>query len=528
MLNRNLIVLFSLLFCGALQAQDLDLIWGSPLDTKNDVIKIVGETDEGIYTVTSKGKNYFLDFCSGEKMIPKFSQELRPPKVKGEETIFGNLFLLEGNLLMFSYRYDRNNKTYNIYGNLLDERGKIKGETKEVIIAEVESKGRRGGLGFRVSRDKSKVIAYHSANFKKSGDYFGVTVRLLTSELDLIKEFEEKIPTKSGKDRFTISDYAVSNEGAVYMAYQQYGKVDKEWVNKAMNIVQWAPRNGFEKRLTPVDLGNKQATRITLDLDQEDNLIGGGFYNARTKGFLGSYAGIAGTYFIRMNFMTGELMAASTSDFGKDFAQTLLTDKQVEKGRLVPDNFYMRRLIPKADGGIVMLAEYYTQISSSNNRVITHVHGPVMVVDVAPNGEIRWVNSVIKSQYYQQPSIGLGGLLGPFTVSVSFFLPTKNSPMAYHSFVVGVEGADIYLIYNDNAKNIEVREWRKTKVLNGVNKATPVIVKVDSEGNIDKNVFERDKKQVLLRPGVSLQNDYDKIIIYGKRGSEEKLGKLMF
>jgi hypothetical protein len=423
-----------------------------------------------------------------------------------------------------------------VYGYSLNEKGEIPDEHVEILAADVENKRRSGNFFIKLSRDRSKMLLLHSAPHKKTAeDKWVVNLRVLTPSLFTIKEMEEEFPwirRSKTNDEYTISSYAISNEGGAYVAIRKRGwdRRAKLYITKDMTVYMYDPANGFEVREIPVDLGDKAASSILLDIDREGNLVGGGFYGERTPRGMFKYEGIKGSYYVKINRVSEEVEVATTEDFTQEFTAKILKEKQAAKGKLVPNNFIPRKIILKEGGGAVIIAEYFEYVFIQNNNGSSSerwFHGPVVVVSIDENGNQEWVRAIPKNQIYVKTNLALG--IGGVGWAVWITIPTGKNKSVYHSFLVGISGENIHLVYNDNPKNIELTHFRDTKALTGFNKAIPVSVIISADGEVKKEILaDRDRKQVVLRPKIYFQDDFDKVIIYGNKRSKDKFGLISF
>ncbi|WNJ16992.1 hypothetical protein [Pontibacter sp. G13] len=510
-----------------------EINWGAEIPSDNQILKVIGHTQTGHYALAYKRKKFFVEYYDGPQSQLKTSREIEFPKMKGIESELANIFLMDGELILFTAVQDKRNKTWDFYGYTLDNQGRIQSEGKHLLHAPYQKRSLSGDFNFTLSRDRSKVLIWHSARHKNAEKQWVVNMKLVGADLSVIKEFSEQINMKEAKDRVAISDFFVEDGGGVYMAAQQRRLVKGIWTTTEFNIYQYEPSNGFQKREIHIDFGELRATSVVLSADETGNLIGSGFYSRKSRGGIGGYDGIAGTYFIRIDKFSGKVLTKNTSEFGSEFAGTILKAKKAEKGKLVPNYFYPKEIVPRADGGAVMFAEMYIAEVTSNNGLmatIAHNYGPIIVANVNPDGTIEWVKSIPKMQTSVEPRLNIGAFFpgAGLSFGFSFWIRLSKDPTVYHSFMVGMETDKIYLMYNDNLKNINIQHFRDTKPLQDRNGVVPVVVEIGPDGGMVKDNFDRDKQQVVLRPGVAYQVGYGEVIIYGSRRKADKFGVAYF
>ncbi|WNJ16991.1 hypothetical protein [Pontibacter sp. G13] len=509
-----------------------EINWGAEIASKNQVLKVIGHTLTGHYALTYKRKKFYIDYYDGPQSELRTSHELEFPLMNGLESELGNIFYLDGKLVMFTAVQDKRNRAWDFYGYFLDKEGRIQSEAKHILHTPYQKRTLSGDFDFTLSGDQSKVLIWHSSKQKNGEKQWVVNMKLIGSDLSVIKEFSERINLKEAGDRVSISDFYVEQGGGVYLATQQHRLVDGIWITTEFHIYQYEPSNGFQRREINIDLGDLRATSIVLTSDAEGHVSGSGFYSQWSRGGIVGYEGIAGTYFIRIDKFTGEVLTQTTAEFGKEFAGTILKEKKAEQGKLVPNRFYPKEIIPRADGGAIMLAEMYWAVDNQAIGVATvdHYYGPIIISNVNPDGTIEWVKSIPKLQNSTELQIDLGVLLlgTELNFGFSYWIRVSKDPTVYHSYVVGMEEDQIYLLFNDNPKNLDTQHYRDTKPLIGQIGVVPVVIEIRPDGSMIKENFDRDKEQVVLRPGVTHQVGYGEVIIYGSKRKTDKFGIAFF
>jgi hypothetical protein len=532
-----LLGIFAMCLSFTLPAQ-VDLTWGDDIDGETNVLKILGLTETGHYALTNRRKDFFVEHFSGATMTRDFTTELEFREENGLKSELANIFYLDGQLVLLTVAYDRPNKVYNIYGYLLDEKGKISSDRKDIITVEVDKGKRRGEFDIKLSRDRSKILVLHTAPHReKAGVWtWELNGNILSSSLQSIKTFKESVDLKDEEDYLSISNFVVGNDATVYIAVRQVGweRSERLHVTRSMFLYQYAPTNGFELKLIPLEIGDKRASSVGLAFTPEGDLVGGGFYSERNQTGLARYEGLVGSYFFRVGHENGEVEKVKTAEFGKEFAGQILKEKKADKGKLVPNAFIPRQVIPRTDGGAVMIAEFYTVTVTRNRNTINtrYYHGPLAIVNLNANGTIDWVKALPKMQIYtrvQTVLVGIGGWSGGLSFGFDYWISLSKDKTVYHSYLLAVKNDELHFIYNDNPKNTEIVHTRETNILNGYNGAVPVAVKIDGEGNITKELLaEKDRKEVVLRPKISFQEDYGDIIIFGNKKKKDKFGLIQY
>lgn len=505
-----------------LQAQEIDFIWGDDIDQETEIVRIVHRNVDGHYTLSNKGKSLFIEYYSNPNYKRKYSTELVLPEISGQKVKFENICYLDGNLVLFTSLYDKSEKTQNTYAYILDEKGNIKSEKYDIFKIKVDSEWRSGNTRIVLSQDKSKMLVFHTFIQKSNVEALILNMKILTSDLIVIKELSENFLLGQVDENFLIGTAIISNNAEVYITVEQFSDLQKLrfYVTKSITIYSYNPSNGFELVKIPVKIfKNKSASSLSLKLDNEGNLLGGGFYGEFVRQGLFEIEAIKGTYFIKVDRLKEEVIINNWLPFDKEFYQQLLSERQLKKGKEILNSYNAsRKILLREDGNIVFIAESYSKriIRKENSRNTTITHGPLIIVNMNPNGEINWVKVVLKEQIYSYTAMGAHPTHSTFSKTVTVF----------HSFLVGVSDSKLYLIYNDNNKNLSL----EAKVpLTGYNKSVPVCITIGNDGTIKKEILnEKGGKGVLLKPRTYHQNTNDEILIFGLKEGIEKFGVITF
>ncbi|MEM6807072.1 MAG: hypothetical protein AAF696_37065 [Bacteroidota bacterium] len=517
---------FSFLF-PSLYAQEVNIDWGEKVELKEKVFEILGENSEGIYSIGGKGKKFFLENFDSQTYEKKFSKEIIIKEEDGLKTQLAKMLLLDENLIMLTYVLDKSAKEARVYGYLLDKNGKARSKRVNILTSSFEKKSRSGYQDIRISRDRSKLLVCNQRYFKKPDERYKIDLTLFSADLEPIKSASSEIALNDDIE-IEISNFFVENDGSFHMAVSEKDRVKGEYITRKFWIYSYMPFNGFEEQKIPIELDGKTATSIALTSDLEGNLIGAGFYGENYKSGLGRRDGLAGSYFIKIDPTTNEVLNSSMQEFPTQFTAKVLKEKKAAKGKLIPNFFYPLEIIGKSDGGAVMVSEYYLAVEGTNGRTITHYHGPLAIVDIDREGEINWVKAVPKNQVYVESRVVLVGFLGPLSLSFAYTPSSAELQTVYHSALFGVNKDKLYVLYNDNPKNEEIEHFRDTKPLRGYLGSVPVVIEIDAAGNMEKALLEDGKGEVVLRPGASLQVKPGETLLYGTRKRHDKMGRVTY
>jgi len=217
-------------------------------------------------------------------------------------------------------------------------------------------------------------------------------------------------------------------------------------------------------------------------LDPKGDINVSGLYgDANSKG-----SGI-GVFFGKIDHNTKKTIMMNTKGFDKEFLEEYVGEKKAEDGIGI-SRLELKDFINREDGGLMVCGEihYNYQVCTTDSKGVTrcrtvYVHGPIFTINIAPSGEIDWVNVVKKDQ-----RSSLDGYLASYVL------------------VIGEDG--LYYIYNDHLANYNPKKKpKRTAIMAGVpKKSITAVTKVDYDGKATTEISaELNASKMLLRPELS-------------------------
>ena len=225
---------------------------------------------------------------------------------------------------------------------------------------------------------------------------------------------------------------------------------------------------------------------------------------------------IAGAFYITVDQESTNVKLQNYKAFDDDFLSRFMSERDVEKGHEI-QNITLRNLHFLNDGSAILLAEeysahnelialsfddgYYT--TSQVIGLINYWFDNIVIVKIDPDGIIKWADLILKKQH------------------------TREDAGQYSSFASAFIGDKIYLIYNDNPKNLtadpgSVYKFRKNS------DAVTICAEINPDGNIkQKALFSAEESAVLIKPKACQQVEND-MVIYGEKRKKCRWGLIEF
>jgi hypothetical protein len=463
-----------------------------------------------IYSMKSMGMRSFdsnFNFKDLGTITPKF--EDKPLSIE----FVANM---QGETRMFcSFDNKQLNKRFLFWQTLNGKELKPEGSLHK--IAELDYTKRRftGNFAYDFSRDSTKLLIYANTALKKNEpEVFEMTV--YDQDLKLVWSKEITLPYSESK--FGVEDIEVDKYGNVYalcVHYLEKGETKRKGKPNYSYKVLGFYDQGQRMEEYDVAFGDLFITDLSIDVSPKNDLICAGFYSEKNS------FSIKGGIYLRINKETKNLEKASVKEFNMDFLTMGFSERQEKKAKKKEAkgkgfelySYDMRDLIPRGDGGAVMLAEQYyvtvfcTRDQNGFTRCTYYYHyNDVVVVSFSPDGDVEWFTKVPKRQ------------------------TSVNDYGYYSSFATFINGDKLHLIYNEHIDNLPREQLNKLKNYSiGDSKGIVAIATIDTEGNLERKALVSNAEiGTIAIPKVCQQISKNEMILVAKRVKKNQLGILSF
>jgi hypothetical protein len=391
-------LLCSLLLLGAnglVSAQDVVYSQYDRFDYRTDEYSVVGMTGGLLYTYRSTTDGALLDaYNDSMNKVATVLLDFFPPK------IYQAKFIAYPDKIIVLYQALESNKVIQ-YAALLDERGRL--QNKPIQLGEFKT-GIFGAtktyFSSAVSENKKTILIYSAIDKGSDVEFEG---RWLDDKLALIKRSKA---TFSADSRVEHGELNMGNDGTVYLpAYITAGAqnyAEQYWILTL-------PLGGNKFDPKELALNEKFATSGYIRVDNLNGKVYfGGFYSDRKSG---NYDGVI---YADYNIATGT--------FGNrrfiPFDRQLLAATGRRHSMHPFDNYQVRQLIVKNDGGFVLVSEiqyittrsnytpgfgYYSYYSPYMTTMVREYHyDDIMALSYDKEGVRQWSSFIPKEQYSQE------------------------------------------------------------------------------------------------------------------------------
>jgi hypothetical protein len=493
--------------------------WGDEekASKRSTLSDIIGYDDTGVYVLKIEygrmglNSTETIEFYDGDM---NFQRELELGDV--EFVVY-----LNNQIFVFSSEKNKKAKKNILYSQSINKKTlQLNNDKKE--IAEIDfseySRFNAGSFGYQTSRDSSKLFVSYNLPYERRGsERFGFHV--FDNNLDQI--WQKRITLPYTDELFSIEDYEVDNDGNVHVigvAYKDKRKAKRKGApNYSYHILTYE-NNGIDMSDNIVEVEGKFLTDMKIAVTKDLDILCGGFYSA-----LGTFS-IEGSYFLKIDGDSYEIVSESFEDFGIDFITQNMSNRQERKAKrkdakgkdVEMYEYDLDDIILKEDGGAILIGEQYfvnavtstSTDSNGNTRTSTtyyYHYNDIIIINIAPDGSIVWTEKIGKVQI------------------------TTNDHGFFSSYALSVVKDKLYFVFNDNSKNLFYTGEGKLYNIKRGKESLVVLVTLDSEGNQKREaLFSMREADILTRPKVCEQISATEMVVFGQYKKSHRLGKITF
>ena len=283
-MKKFLIACFCALNVVGINAQTLQLEWGPELvrPRKTDIGGLIGCDKNSFYCVRNVHSFFSVRTGAIEKyskktMTLEYVKEFKMPEVNGKELQYEDMFILNGQILVFSSAYfgDQNKKIAYVQ-KINTNDGSLAGSPKEIDQIVADKKRNSGSFSFIVSNDSTKILIARNDPYEKyANEKF--SYKLLDGNTNVLWSASLELPYKD--KNFSISNYRVDNSGKVFMLAKVLKEKEDRERKKPIYTFNLISYNNATKSLKEmqITLGDKYISDVSFAITPKGNIAIGGF-----------------------------------------------------------------------------------------------------------------------------------------------------------------------------------------------------------------------------------------------------------
>ena len=511
-------------------------------DDKQKIVKIIGESNGKIYGLGLNKDDYFIKIFESKSMKLLSSNAIVIPQMTNKEVDFEDIFLLNNKLYAIGSTFNRSDKTFNLIGAEISDKGILNKNTISLFNSVVAKKSERGDFYFDLSNDEKTLLIMHTCRFPKE-DMVQYEVKLFDENLKSSFETSDKVKFDDSKKdyEFTISDFDLNYKGDVFLVINEsYRDSKKKEQIEKFEIHAFKKENAYKKEVIDINIKGKEIINCKMMSTNKNTLQLVGFYSSvRANGKANKE--LKGIYNATINLATNVNDNLKFNEFDYATKVKLLGERRAKKGKDLKPLYNITTLIEKDDGGIIVLSELqFIYVGQSQGfgpfafTPVTYTKNEIIVTCLKPDGSLDWSNVVAKEQSASVTtmtvSFGISTSSNGFSVGGTLTIPLAQmgkGPEYLGSIAIYKKGV-LNILFNDNVKNKGITDIEEIKSLGNYNNAVPTLFVFDDKGNITrKDPEEVIKNELVLRPAVFYRKTQDEYIIYSSRKKQDKLGRMI-
>lgn len=510
-------------------------------EDKEKIARIAGEANGKIYTLATKGKNFYIKVFDSKTMGLLSNNEIVMDDFMDKEPEFEDISVLNGKVYIFGSVYDKRNKVANLLAVEIASDGKLTTNKKSLFTTTVTKNRERGAFYFKDSPAGDMLLVMHASLFDKE-EVIQYEIKLFNENLDIAMSNLEEVPFSDRNDlEFTIADLSVNYNDDVFLVINESYRDKKSKTNfEKFELHSFKNANDYKKEVTKIDFTNKEIINCQMMTNKNNKVQLVGFYSSvRDNGKANKE--LKGVYSATIDGGSNAIEHLTFNEFDYDTKVKLLGERRAKKGKDVKPVFVPHSLIEREDGGLIFLSEFHYVIVGKTQGIgplgitpYTYINNEIIVTSINPNGSIDWTNVIAKDQKASFTGLSVllfgGGSNGTLTVTVGIQIPIAmmGKGPEYLGAMPIYENGQLTVVFNDNIKNIGITDIEEIKSLGNYNKAVPTAFVFDNSSGIITRIDPQEftDGQLVLRPGVYFRKAPNEYIIYSSRKSEDRLGRM--
>jgi len=348
---RGHLFLLILFLLGFIAGSSQRIVYSEPDkdDTQRMEFEIIGKLDGNflIYKNPRTNRHVISVLNNNMQEISKSELEFLPK----EDRIINIDFFPYGDFFYMIYQYQKKNVIY-CEAARLDAQGV---KTREVIPLDTTNIGFTSDnkiYTVQSSEDKSKIMVF-KINSRNKKQYM-LTTLLFNDQLELLKKSRIAIPMEERHE--TLSEFYVDNEGDLIFSKMYRNSADN--INRASFAIKYAQADTLQ--MNTLNIEDKWLDEIHIKVDNfNKRYFLTSFYYKQKRG------NIEGFYFYVWDKEQGSPMMQDTALLTEDLRREARGDGI--SPRLAFNDYFIRNIIIRRDGGFIIGSEAYYTTSRFNN-----------------------------------------------------------------------------------------------------------------------------------------------------------------
>ena len=323
-------------------------------DKRNIYFEIIGKLSDSYVVYKKKSGDHILAFYDAAMQLTK---EMKiadiPDKAYDLDFVKGNDFLI------VIYQYQKNNIIY-CGVNKLNNLGTPVGNSKIIDTSRVGFFSDNKIYSSTSSDDKKQILIY-KRNIKADQIYLSAIT--LDANLNIVNRYKEQLPINVRKESY--SDFYINNDGMFVYCKQEFQR-SGDYLN-ALTLYSHHPK---EDTLKSQEFNSKDffISNPLLKFDNNNNkLILASLFYQNKRG------DVSGIYATQLDLVSLKVINSFVNRFSNSLRDAINKNNH---NRTNFDDLLLQQIIPKKNGGFLLLAEDFYSETYNNNRWDRNLYYP--------------------------------------------------------------------------------------------------------------------------------------------------------
>ena len=412
---RNIfLILIINFFCAPLLAQEIK--YSEPIkgEVSNSVdFEVIGKIDRNYLVYKNiRSRNFVSVYDDDMKLVSEIDLTIMPDKTLNVD------FIAFPDFAWVVYQYQQRNIIY-CKAFKLNGEGKLLSDPIEIDTSSINFFADNKIYSTIKSEDKSKIMIY---KIQKKSSVFNFTTLLFDNDMKLIHK--SKIESDFDYRKNVFSDFFITNSGDFVFTRGNRSN-SRDYIQELSLITKAVNEDSFAQK--QLNLHDRYLDEIKLKVDNiNKHYIINSFYYTNKRG------NAEGLYTAVINETNNDLISENFAELGESLREVA---KSGRNNKIAFNDFFIRNVVLKKDGGFLMTAEdhstqsrsnpwnrydylygypslspyyynYYSPYSNGfygnrygNNNSVRYLYNNILVLSMDSTGKIEWTNVVPKTQF---------------------------------------------------------------------------------------------------------------------------------
>lgn len=323
------------------------IVYSEPLkESSRDMnFEIIGKINGNLLVFKNKSSDYeVVSYQNNMELKEKVALDFLPDKT------FNVDFVVYPNFFYLIYQYQKKGILYCMVAKLDGNAAKM-GEPILLDTTHVGTFGENKIYNIINSEDKQKLLLH---KILKERDHYDFVTLLFDAQWQLLYKTRQSLAFDDRKE--ILSDFLVDNQGN--LVFTKAVKTNRDDIGEVNLITKAALSDTFSEQPMPLQKLFVDEVKLKVDNVNQRYLINSLYYQDRKGNISGLYSGVWDA--------KGDSLYSTTFASFEDSLRSLAKDRG--NGKSAFNDYFIRHIILKKDGGFLLVAEDFSSEHSGSNN----------------------------------------------------------------------------------------------------------------------------------------------------------------